>query len=200
MKCEECSNELTMLSDDGGTFEFCFFCLDKEMAEMTDTIANKFLQWQGSLKGGSQRRLFLPLCGTPDRAARIGKARRVSLANNGTSPGGCLSESVRDGHGKWGNECEDHLESQHRVGIEQRVPCHHEVNHQANEDRGDGENEDREKDCGLDEADDPADRPREKMHIAGQLPEVRLVRTDIHLLIGIPTGEKNWPAAGRTSQ
>jgi len=42
MKCEECSNELTMLSDDGGTFEFCFFCLDKEMAEMTDTIANKF--------------------------------------------------------------------------------------------------------------------------------------------------------------
>jgi hypothetical protein len=33
------------------------------------------------------------------------------------------------------------------------------------------------------------------MHIAGQLPEVRLVRTDIHLLIGIPTGEKNWPTA-----
>ena len=107
-----------------------------------------------------------------------------------------MSESVRDGHGKWGNECEDHLESQHRVGIEQRVPCHHEVNHQANEDRGDGENEDREKDCGLDEADDPADRPSEKMDIAGQLPEVSLVRTDIHLLIGIPTGEEYWPAAG----
>src|ERR1700677_4946008 len=41
MICKRCCNELTMLSDDGAV-EFCFFCLDAEMAEVTNTIAGKF--------------------------------------------------------------------------------------------------------------------------------------------------------------
>jgi hypothetical protein len=31
-----------MLSDDNSAVEFCMFCLDKEMAELTNTIAGKF--------------------------------------------------------------------------------------------------------------------------------------------------------------
>ena len=31
-----------MLSDDYSAVEFCVFCLDKEMAELTNTIAGKF--------------------------------------------------------------------------------------------------------------------------------------------------------------
>ena len=42
MICKECCNDLTILSDDDGAVEFCVFCLDTEMAEMTDTIAGKF--------------------------------------------------------------------------------------------------------------------------------------------------------------
>src|SRR3984885_10362026 len=42
MICKKCSNELTMLSDDYRAVEFCVFCLDKEMAELTNTIAGKF--------------------------------------------------------------------------------------------------------------------------------------------------------------
>jgi hypothetical protein len=42
MICKECSNERTILSDESGTFDFCFFCFDKEMAELANTIAGKF--------------------------------------------------------------------------------------------------------------------------------------------------------------
>ena len=42
MICKKCSTELTMLSDDYRAVEFCVFCLDKEMAELTSTIAGKF--------------------------------------------------------------------------------------------------------------------------------------------------------------
>jgi hypothetical protein len=42
MICRECCNERTILSDRNGAFEFCFFCLDNEMAELTNTIAGKF--------------------------------------------------------------------------------------------------------------------------------------------------------------
>ena len=42
MICKECGNERTIFSDKSGTFDFCFFCLDKEVAGLTNTIAGKF--------------------------------------------------------------------------------------------------------------------------------------------------------------
>lgn len=42
MICKKCGSEQTILSDDNGTVEFCVFCLDEEMAELTNTIAGKF--------------------------------------------------------------------------------------------------------------------------------------------------------------
>jgi hypothetical protein len=42
MTCKKCGNERTILSGDDGGVEFCVFCLDAEMAEMTDSIAGKF--------------------------------------------------------------------------------------------------------------------------------------------------------------
>ena len=42
MICKKCGNELTKLSGDDGAVEFCLFCLDAEMAELTNTIAGKF--------------------------------------------------------------------------------------------------------------------------------------------------------------
>ena len=41
MICKKCCNELTILNNDGAV-EFCLFCLDAEMAELTNTIAGKF--------------------------------------------------------------------------------------------------------------------------------------------------------------
>jgi len=41
MICKECGNERTILNNDGAA-EFCVFCLDAEMAELTNTIAGRF--------------------------------------------------------------------------------------------------------------------------------------------------------------